>query len=374
MTILDTWTVRDRQDLAAAAATWKSPCMASFFLGIRRAAKLRSPILLLGEVGTEKEGAAHAIHVLSARRPGSFLAINCRAAPVRLFHAHPSPPPEDAALASQPNTADNEEALGRGTFFLDDIEALPARLQLRLIRLLKTQAALGPDEVSRDHPGPLVIAASKADPIMACQDGRLIEDLCFRLGAVQIRIPPLRERQADILQLAEAWLSRFGQELGRTHLTFTNAAAAALLAYHWPGNLRELENRVRQAALMAQWNTISPSLLGLEGPAQNVTRLGIKEALGQFHRQTIEKALAVHQGNVSAAALSLGTTRTTLYTWLRKLGIRREDFTSAEAAGLHPVSPPAFPPIPCPSDPTETDDEDFREPGHEPQPPAASSR
>ena len=165
------------------------------------------------------------------------------------------------------------------------------------------------------------MAASNRDLKEAMKDGRFREDLYYRLGVVVISLPPLREREGDILVLATGLLQRFSGENKRKITGFTQQAIRALESHAWPGNVRELENRVKRAVIMAEGTKITPKDLELSSPFEKYEGKGLKEAREALERDLIERSLSKHKGSITQAATELGISRPNLYDLMEKLGI-----------------------------------------------------
>jgi two-component system, NtrC family, response regulator len=210
------------------------------------------------------------------------------------------------------------------TRILDEIGDLPAALQVKLLRFLQErrfQRVGGRQEIQSDA---RVIAATNVNLQEAVASGKFREDLYFRLAVVVVKLPPLRERGDDVVLVAKEFLHRFGVQHGKPALTFAPDALRALTLYGWPGNLRELQNRVQRAVIMAEGKRVTATDLELtavaSGAAQPQT---LKEAREEAEREVVQDALRRHRGKITAAALELGVSRPTLYELMEKLGIAK---------------------------------------------------
>lgn len=308
-----------------------SPAMQQVFQIIRKVAPSDAPVLILGESGTGKEMAGRAIHRLSLRRDGPFIAINCGAIPENLLESELFGHEKGAFTGAHTTRPGRLELANGGTLFLDEIAELPVPLQVKLLRFLQERCI---ERVGGRKTIPVdtrVLAATNSDLKAALGNGNFREDLYYRLAVVVLRIPPLRERQEDILLLARAFLQRFATQARREALVFDATALELLQAHPWPGNVRELENRVKRAVIMAENNTIRAADLELAAPRQKAPRpytdgdlVPLKEAREQLERELITRALQRHHGKIAPAALELGISRPTLYELMQKLGIQRE--------------------------------------------------
>ena len=207
--------------------------------------------------------------------------------------------------------------------FLDEIGEIPQPLQVKLLRFLQEQTIErvgGRQEIAINA---RVIAATNADLKKGMAVGTFREDLFYRLSVVQIVLPPLRERESDVLMLAKLFLKRFAAEVKKPSLVFDPDALRALKKHSWPGNVRELENCVRRAVIMADGKRVTASDLELMlGVAVNTVTL--KEAREVVDRQMVQQALRKHGGKIAPAAVELGLSRPTIYELMEKLGITRE--------------------------------------------------
>ncbi len=302
-----------------------SPKMQTVFATIRKVATTDVPVLVSGESGTGKELVASAIHRLSRRKNHPFVVINCGAIPENLLEAELFGHEKGAYTGAHMQRRGRVEAAHRGTLFLDEIGELSFALQVKLLRFLQEQVIErigGREQIKVDA---RVIAATNRDLKKAMKNGTFREDLYFRLGVITIPLPPLRERQGDVMLLANAFLQRYAAENKKKRLTgFTNQAIAAMQEYAWPGNVRELENRLKRAVIMAEGNKITPHDLEIEAPEGNSVTTTLKDAKEALERELVQRALARNSDNVTRTAEELGVSRPTLYELMEKLGIERK--------------------------------------------------
>jgi two-component system NtrC family response regulator len=300
-----------------------SPQMQEVFAKIRKVAATDVAVLIVGESGTGKELAARAIHRESTRRDGPFAAINCGAIPETLLESELFGHEKGAFTGAHIQRIGRIELARGGTLFLDEIGELSPQLQVKLLRFLQEQRIErvgGREEISVDA---RVIAASNADLNQAMREGRFREDLYYRLGVVVISLPPLRERDGDIQLLASALLRRYAAEYDKKISGFTPQALRAIERYRWPGNVREVENRIRRAVIMADAPKVATGDLELSSPHEKYVGLGLREAREALEIDLIQRALVSSSGNISRAAEELGISRPTLYELMEKLGIQR---------------------------------------------------
>ena len=300
-----------------------SPEMQTVFSAIRKVATTEAPVLVTGESGTGKELVARAIHRLSPRERGPFVVINCGAIPENLLESELFGHEKGAFTGAHIQRKGRFEKADGGTLFLDEIGELSPPLQVKLLRFLqeqKIERVGGREEISVDV---RVIAATNRDLKEAMKEGRFREDLYYRLGVVVISLPPLRERVGDALLLATVLLQRYAEENGKKSLGFNYQATRAIENHSWPGNIRELENRVKRAVIMAEGPKIAPEDLELTSPFEKYEGKGLREAREELERDLISKALARNRWNVTKAAEELGVSRPTLYELMEKLKIDR---------------------------------------------------
>ena len=295
------------------------------FGAIRKVATSSAPVLILGESGTGKEMAAQAIHRQSGRKEGAFVAINCGAIPENLLESELFGHEKGSFTGAHAQRKGRIESAEGGTLFLDEIGELPLQLQVKLLRFLQEQTI---ERVGGRVPIAIdarVIAATNIDLKSALAGSKFREDLYYRLAVVVLRLPALRERPDDILVLARAFLRRFCAQNKNDSREFSKSALQALDQHSWPGNIRELENRVRRAVIMAEGRSITAADLELavSGPLPSIRCL--KEAREELERDLILQALQRHGEKVAPAAADLGISRPTLYDLMEKLGIQHSE-------------------------------------------------
>jgi two-component system NtrC family response regulator len=300
--------------------------MQQVFTSIRKVATTDAPVLLLGESGTGKEMAALAVHRRSARKNGPFVAINCSAIPETLLESELFGHEKGSFTGAHVQRKGRIESAAGGTLFLDEIGELPGAIQVKLLRFLQEQRIErvgGRGEIEIDT---RVIAATNVDLNRAMTEGRFREDLYYRLAVVVVRLPSLRERTGDIEYLAKAFLRKFAHENKRKISGFSRQTLQAISRYEWPGNVREMENRIRRAVIMAEGKQISVSDLDLSAVAvaSGLQGQSLKEAREHLERDIIQRSLARNKGKITAVADDLGVSRPTLYELMEKLAIKRD--------------------------------------------------
>jgi two-component system NtrC family response regulator len=298
--------------------------MQEVFTVIRKVATTDAPVLILGESGTGKELVARAMYRLSVRQAETFIVINCGAIPENLLESELFGHEKGAFTGAHIQRKGRFEMAEGGTLFLDEIGDLPLALQVKLLRFLQERVIErvgGREQIEVDT---RVIAATNRDLKEAMKEGSFREDLYFRLGVIRMSLPPLREREGDVILLAKAFLERYTDENRKKIKGFTDQAIEAIAQYAWPGNVRELENRIKRAVIMAEGAKITPVDLEMEAPRSRYEAMGLKEARESLEKELLAKALAHNSGNLTKAATELGVSRPTLYDLMEKFGMPKE--------------------------------------------------
>jgi two-component system, NtrC family, response regulator len=287
---------------------------------VERVAPTNATVLILGETGTGKEVVARAIHKLSDRRDGPFVAINCAAIPEQLLESELFGHEKGAFTGASARKIGKIESANGGTLLLDEIGDMPLPLQAKILRFLQERTV---DRVGGRDPIPVdvrVLSATHRDLSAMIAEQAFREDLFFRIGEISLTIPPLRDRPNDVLMIAQALLQRFAPD---RKLRFSEAAKAAMRAWSWTGNVRELENRVKRGSIMAEGNLVHPADLEL-GDAPDAMSLNLKQARDEVERKTLVAALERSGSNLAQAARLLGISRPTLYDLLAKHQINQK--------------------------------------------------
>ncbi len=262
-------------------------------------------VLLHGETGTGKELAARALHDISERCDGPYIAVNAAQ-----LNAHQLP-----LVARSANG---------GTLFLDEICACPLELQPMLLRLIDTKEVLDPDQGTPEKVNIRVVSATNEDTDAARKDGRLRADLLFRLDGVGLHLPPLRTRRDDIALLILRFMQQFAAQLGCDAPELLDADLGDLMAHDWPGNVRELRNVAQRRVMMAQhgFGAMPDAIAGVS--IDKLERSGLRAAVAAFERQMIGKAIATHEGRMDDVAAALDIGRRTLNEKIVKLGLDKD--------------------------------------------------
>jgi DNA-binding NtrC family response regulator len=294
---------------------------------LRRVAPIGSTVLLTGPSGSGKEVAARLLHAEGPRAKLPFVATNCAALPAELLESQIFGHERGAFTGAAARREGLAEQAGEGTLFLDEVAELPAPLQAKLLRLLQERVfrRLGGD---RDLPfRARVVAATNADLDARVAEGRFREDLFFRLAVIRVAMPALRDRREDVLPLARRFLGEFASGFARPLRGFTTLAEDALAAHDFPGNVRELRNRVERAAALAEGELVTASDLFPEQAAPGRAEVAVPtlaDARDAAERRAIVAAMAATSGDVTRAAEWLQVSRSTLFEKLRRLGLRGE--------------------------------------------------
>lgn len=303
-----------------------SPKMERAYDLIRRVADSQATVLVAGESGTGKELVARAIHRLSGRKDGPFVAVNLAAVPSTLLESELFGHVQGAFTdARKPREGLIVKARG-GTLFLDEIGEMPLDVQPKLLRVLQERRVRpvgGDSEVAVDA---RIVAASNQDLERMVEEGRFRDDLYYRINVVQVELPPLRERGNDVLVLAQRFVSRFAEKLDKPVHGLSSSAAQRLLDYDWPGNVRELENCIERAVTLTRFDQLTVDDLPPRVRDHTSSRLVVPTESGpdemltlqELERRYIQAVLTAVDGNKSRAAKVLGLDRRTLYRKLER--------------------------------------------------------
>ena len=279
--------------------------------------------LILGESGTGKEVLAKALHQLSPRADKRFMAINCAAIPGDLLESELFGHEKGAFTGATSQRLGKVECADGGTLFLDEIGDLPMSLQPKFLRFLQERVIErvgGREEIPVDV---RVVGATHQDLQQMIKDGQFREDLYYRLSEITINIPPLRDREEDAVVLARAFLERFARQQNRKVNAFSQDALLAIESYGWPGNVREMENRIKRAVIMADGEVITAEDLEFdERETGNSMPLNLRHVREEAERKAVMRALTYAGGNMAKAAELLGVSRPTLYDLQKKLEIK----------------------------------------------------
>ncbi len=299
-----------------------SPQMLKVCRTIEKIAPSDITTLLLGASGTGKERCAQALHDLSPRAEGPLIAINCAAIPENLLESELFGYEKGAFTGAAKQTPGKIEYADGGTLFLDEIGDLPMELQAKLLRFLQERVVErigGRKEIPVDV---RILCATHQDLQALIEKGLFREDLYYRISEIVIEIPPLREREGDVLVLAKSFLNSLGNEYNSSVKDFSAEAIAAMEAHDWPGNVRELESKVKRGVIMADGSQIGPEDMELAETSEEPMPLNLKEVRENAERRAVIRAMNHCNQNITEAANVLGITRPTLYNLLERLGLK----------------------------------------------------
>jgi two-component system NtrC family response regulator len=301
--------------------------MMKVFATIKKVATADVSVFIRGESGTGKELVARAIHSLSLRKDGPFISINCGAIPENLLESELFGHEKGSFTGAHAQVQGKVEYAQHGTLFLDEIGELPASLQVKLLRFLQEksiQRVGGRNDIAVDA---RILAATNADISNSIKEGKFREDLYYRLGVINLKLPPLRDRGEDILLLGHLFLTKFANEYRKKIHGFSKDSKNLLRSYDWPGNVRELENKVQRAVLMSESSVVQSQELSLSEntrPLQGFSdeNMTLRDARGRVESEMILSAIERNNGNMTRAAEQLGVSRPTIYDLARKHGIQ----------------------------------------------------
>jgi DNA-binding NtrC family response regulator len=287
---------------------------------MKKVAATDASVLLLGENGTGKEVVARELHRLSARAHEIFLSVDMSTLTPALFESEMFGHKKGAFTDAHIDRQGRFESAQRGTLFLDEIGNLPLAQQMKLLTVLQSREVtpLGANESI-----PLnvrLISATNSPLTLLSQQGLFRQDLLFRINTVTLTIPPLRDRENDVLLLASHFLDRYRTQYKRENVEFKDEAKQSMLSYSWPGNVRELQHTIEKAVILSEGEWITRDDLNLSISAKPALTTSLKR-LEDMEKDALELALVSHGGNIVQAAKTLGITRQTLYNKMKKYGL-----------------------------------------------------
>ena len=296
-----------------------SPPMQQVFRKVEKIAVTDISVLITGETGTGKELIAREVHRRSPRAQKPFVTINCGAIPANLLESELFGHVKGAFTGAVANKQGRFQAADGGTLFLDEIGEMPLDLQVKILRAIQEKIVV---KVGDTRPEPVdirIIAATNRDLEKEIEHGRFREDLYYRLNVVNVHLPPLRDRGDDVLVIARYLLSRFAREYDSKVRGFSPNATVAVRKHNWPGNIRELENRIKKAIVLCESTVIGPDDLALTGDVLPQI-LTLQDAKDKFQRDYINEVLALNNGNRTKTARDLGVDPRTIFRHLEKEG------------------------------------------------------
>ena len=287
-------------------------------------AKTDITVLIHGESGTGKELVARAIHRLSNRADGPFIPIDSGAIPETLLESELFGHEKGAFTDAYSQKIGKIQLANNGTIFFDEIAELPLNLQVKLLRFLQErqiQRLGGSEFIPVDV---RVIAASNKSLEQEIKEKNFREDIYYRLNGITIELPPLREREDDIIFIANHFLEKFVKEMEKNAKQLTPESIKAMKAYSWPGNIRELENKIKRALVLSTDRFIRPQDLGISYNSCHREDLTLKAAKEKLEKEMLENSLEKYKGNLTKISKSLGIARSTIYDLIEKYGIEYE--------------------------------------------------
>ena len=299
----------------------RDPGMAKVCRNVEKVAPSNASVMMLGESGTGKEVLVKALHQLSTRNEKRLMAINCAAIPEHLLESELFGYEKGAFTGAAKQTLGKIECADGGTFFLDEVGDLPMPLQAKLLRFLQERVIErvgGRTEIPVDV---RIVCATHQKLKDLIETGRFREDLYYRLSEIVVMIPPLRDRMGDSTMLAHHFKNKFCEQNGRPSMTFSTDALVAIANYDWPGNVREMENCVKRAVIMADASQISGEDLGL--PSDLGAPINLRQVREEAEYKALVKVLASADGNIVKAAELLGVSRPTLYDLMNRHGLKQ---------------------------------------------------
>lgn len=310
------------QDSPLSGLITRDPGMLKIGRNIEKVAPTSASVMLLGASGTGKEVLARALHQLSPRANNRFMAINCAAIPENLLESELFGYEKGAFTGAAKQTKGKVELAHGGTFFLDEVGDLPMSLQAKLLRFLQERVIErvgGHEEIAVDV---RIVCATHQKLKEMATSGRFREDLYYRLSEIVITIPPLADRSGDAALLAHHFKNKFCAQESRAALHFAPDAIAAIEAYAWPGNVREMENCIKRAVIMADGTSIVADDLGLPDAGAEEEPINLRQIRDEAEGRAIVKALARVDGNIVKASELLGISRPTMYDLMSRHAIK----------------------------------------------------
>ncbi len=299
---------------------------------LRAIAKTDASVVIYGESGTGKELVARTIHDLSRRASKPFVPVNCGALPENLLESELFGYKRGAFTDAHTDTQGLVDEANRGTLFLDEVGDISPKVQAKILRFLQEKEVkpLGSAKVLRVDVR--IISATNRDLLAAIKNDSFREDLYYRLNIVPIHIPPLRERKEDIPLLANHFLRKFSAEHGKEIKEISPLALQKLVGHDWPGNIRELENKIQQTIVVATRDVIGPEDIDLPGE-MHTFKEEKREIVSEFERNYVTRMLTLNKGNITRAARAAGIDRKNLWQLIKKHNIHAKDYDEMSDTG-----------------------------------------
>ncbi len=293
------------------------PTLLEVFSKVEKVAGTDISVLITGETGTGKELIARALHRRSQRKDGPFVVVNCGAIPENLMESELFGHVRGAFTGAVATREGKFQQADKGTLFLDEIGEMPVALQVKLLRALQERVVIKVGDGKPEHVDIRIVAATNRDLEQEIQKGGFREDLFYRLNVVNLHLPPLRERGDDVEVLAKFLLQKYAREYSAKVRGFTPGAVAAMRKYDWPGNVRQLENRIKKAIVLADKTLVGPEDLDLF-PEALAPIVPLGEAREEFTRRYIMEVLERNNGNRTKTARDLGVDPRTIFRYLER--------------------------------------------------------
>jgi len=311
---------RLRQALAEGTGKIIGSCaaMKGVFRTIQRVAPTDISVLILGETGTGKELVAREIHALSDRKDKPFISINCGAIPENLLESELFGHVKGAFTGAVASKIGKFEAADGGTLLLDEIGEMPLTLQVKLLRVIQERAIEKVGDVKQLAVDIRIVSATNKDLDAEVKAGRFREDLYYRLNEIAVELPPLRERGDDIVEIGQHLLKRYAVDYGGKANGFSSDAARAVRNYFWPGNVREMENRIKKAVVMGDRPLVGPDDLGFSAEETRPRFKALAQAREDFQVEYIREALMAHNWNKAQTAKTLDVDPRTIFRYVEK--------------------------------------------------------
>jgi Nif-specific regulatory protein len=309
-----------------------SSAMQEVYFLLRKVASRKTIVLILGEKGVEKETVAQSLHYDGLKAVGPFIKINCLDIKPELIEAELFG--QEKRILSDENESYKGllEVADGGSIFIDNIDKLPLAAQAKLVEFLKNgtlERVMGEDPITVDV---RVITGTSKELRELVDKGLFLEDLFYKINVFPITIPPLKEREEDIVRLARHFLARFSKETGKNINAISHLALEMLRSYDWPGNVLELENVIHRTVIMAEEKAVSiephdlPLNIKIASSKKNRESLGLEEKMADIEHEIVSEALRRERGNVSKAAKDLGITRRSMGLRMKRLNLNYKDY------------------------------------------------
>ena len=300
----------------------RDPALIKVCRNIEKIAPSDTSVILLGDSGTGKEVLARTLHLLSARKNKRFVAINCAAIPETLLESELFGYEKGAYTGATKQTLGKIELANGGTFFLDEVSDLPISLQAKLLRFLQERVIERVGGRKEIQVNVRIVCATHQNLQELIETNQFRKDLYYRLSEILIKIPPLRDRLGDAVLLANFFKNKFSAQEKVPSLNFSQEALAVIENYQWPGNIREMENCIKRAVIMADGVEISTEDLGLEISNSKIEPINLRQVRENAERNALVKTMARVDGNIAKAAELLGVSRPTIYDLMNRHGMR----------------------------------------------------